>query len=887
LAFDTVASRAPDIRWYSTVHPGWVDSGLPGEYWAENLRRPVRFADAVGALLTAGFDAFVEVSAHPVLVAAIEETADAAGTEVSVTPTLRRGDGGPDRLLSALAQAWTRGATVNWSNFVASVGPVPVMPTYPFQRRRYWPERPTTAAASGTPTPVDAEDASFWEAVERTDTETLTRALDVPAELVPALTDVVPALAGWRRDRERRARSAGWHHRLVWRPVELTPAEAPDPRPWLLVVPDGEGEGEGTVVSALRTALAAAGRPEPSVLVVGPDESRAKLAERLGAATRTEPAAIVSTLGLMSRDPAGSDLPASTDRTVTLVQALDDAAVGGPWWWLTHRAVSTTPEEAPDAARAQLWGLGLVVGLDHPDRWGGVLDLGSFDPADLSAAVGIVGGDTGEEQLAVRAGRVLVRRLVAAAPPSAPAPWRTSGTAVVTGGTGALGGRVARWLARQGAEHLVLTSRRGPSAPGAAALAEELRDLGVRVDLVACDLAGSEGRAALGAALAGHRVRTVVHAAGVVEREAPLAGQTVDSVAAMLAAKVGGAEYLDALFADIELDAFVLFSSGAATWGNVGGASYAAANAHLDALAARRRAEGRPALSVAWGAWAAGGMVDEDTAAALLARGVREMAPDAALAALGSLLGAGVGPTAVVSDMVWARFADVYTASRARRLLDEHDEVLRIRAEERSSSTEIADGAPAEQRNPAATGLRGRLGRAGSETERVRIAVDVVRRTAAAALGHDLISEMGARRSFTELGFESLTAVDFRNRLAVVAGVRLPATAVYDHPTPRRLAEHLLEQLGPCSDTADTADASGPTGVLVALAALESALDLARESGPGYAADEDLDAVVNRLRRLADRHTDHPSGPDHIVEDLDAVSDDEIFNLIDEEFGAA
>ncbi|QIS18214.1 type I polyketide synthase [Nocardia terpenica] len=824
LEFESVETATPRVRWLSTVDCAWVTAGLPREYWARNLRLPVRFGEAVSLLVVNGFRHFVEMSAHPTLVGAVQEVAESAATdEVAVVGSLRRDEGGRDRLLESFAQAWAFGMAVDWTRTAAAPGPLPaVVPTYPFHRTRYWPER--TAAAN-------------------------------TAAAVP-----------------------DWHHRVVWRPIELPARPVAAPAPWLILAPGGRPDEP---VRELRNVLVAAGFAEPDIVTVEPGTDRAALADRLRAAARTPHSAVVSALGLWPEETADG-VAAGTATAVTVVQALGDAGVDGPWWWLTRRAVSTAPSETPDAALAQLWGLGLVAGLDDPGHWGGLVDLGDLGSGDLSTAVAVIGSGTDEDQLAVRDGRVLARRMILDTPAGDGSSWRTTGTALVTGGTGALGGHVARWLADAGAERLILTSRRGPDAPGAAELAAELGGRGVDVAIIASDLTRADDRAALEKILAGHRVRTVVHTAGIVGTEAPLARRTLDEVAHTVTAKVGGAEYLDALFADTDLDAFVLFSSGAATWGNAGQADYAAANAHLDALAARRRAAGRPALSVAWGAWAGGGMVDDDTATALRNRGVRQMDPGAAVGELARLLASGAGPTAVVSDMDWARFVDVYTAVRPRHLFDDHGAV-----QHRSVAADESEQA-AGKADPAAA-LRERLAKAVSDTERTRIVVELVRRTAAAALGHDKLSAVGASRSFSDLGFESVTAVEFRNRLAAASGIRLPAGAVYDYPSSARLAAHLIDRLGPIAPA--TGDGA-PVTVTGAFADLETAL---RQADGAWPDDLDTHDLAARLRALADRLTETngaaPAVPDleptggPIDADLESASGDEIFDLIDNEFG--
>ena len=445
-----------------------------------------------------------------------------------------------------------------------------------------------------------------------------------------------------------------------------------------------------------------------------------------------------------------------------------------PLWVLTQGAAGD-PVASP--VQAMAWGLGRVAGLEHPDRWGGLVDLPpAWDEkaADRLCAV-LAGG--GEDQVAIRPGGVLTRRLVRAGARRADRPrWVPRGTVLVTGATGAIGPYLARWVAGQGAPRVVLASRSGPA--GAAAQAAEVAQAGAAVTVVACDITE---RAALRALLdwlaaSGPKLSAVLHAAVGGELE-PLTELGVPGLAVGLAAKATGAAVLDELTSGLDLDAFVLFSSIAGVWGSSVHGTYAAGNAYLDALASHRRSRGLPATSVAWGVWDAGWVRGEGHA--LRRQGLRFLDPARALAALGQVL-AGDETFAVVADVDWARFAPVFRAARPWPLLDEIPEVRALGA------------VPAE----AAAGgeLAGRL--AGlPAAERQRVVLELVRGCAAAVLGHGSAEAVEAGRAFRDLGFDSLTAVELRDRLNAATGLALPSTVVFDYPDTAGLAGELTRRL--------------------------------------------------------------------------------------------
>ncbi|GAA2962099.1 hypothetical protein GCM10010483_01520 [Actinokineospora diospyrosa] len=713
-----VSPRASAVPFYSTVTGGRLDTtGLDAHYWFTNMRRPVQFAAATRALLDDGHGTFIECGPHPVLAGGIGETADDAGVaDPIVLATLRRDEG--DRFTTSLAEAHVRGIEPVWAHSGHDVD----LPTYPFQRSRYWLE-PVEGAES------TAEDAKFWAAVDRGDADTI--GVDPIA---------LPALAAWRAKSREESTVAGWSYEIAWRPltvsktVELTGT-------WAIVA-----DAQTGLADRFAAQIAAAGA-EPLIVPALP--------------AGTTFTGVVSLLGL----------DATPDQVLDLVKS------DGPLWLVTSGAVSVGRTDPPRHPRqAQMWGLGLVATLERPGQVAGLIDLpAEVDDRAIARALAVLGGD--EDQVAVRSWGVFGRRMVRADLPTG-TPWRPQGTVLVTGGTGALGARVARWLVGNGADKVVLTSRRGLDAPGARDLVDELG-----VVVAACDVAD---RAAVAALLAEHPVNAVVHAAGVAQ-STPIADITAGELAEVTAAKVAGAAHLDELAGD--LDAFILFSSGAATWGGAGQAAYAAGNAYLDALAQHRRAHGRPATSIAWGGWADGGMADAAAVAALGRRGLRPMDPDVAIAALQRALDADI-TCLTVADIDWALFAPGYTAARPRPLISE---IAEARVEE--VAVESDD-------------LRDRV-LALPEVDRAGYLLDLVRAQAAAALGYADPTAVEADRAFRDLGFDSLTAVDVRNRLVAATGKRLPATLVFDYPTPRALSSHLLaDVLGLAVDTRVTTTAS-------------------------------------------------------------------------------
>ncbi|WP_119726844.1 type I polyketide synthase [Thermomonospora amylolytica] len=524
--------------------------------------------------------------------------------------------------------------------------------------------------------------------------------------------------------------------------------------------------------------------------------------------------------------PDGSAARAVTRHLVRLLQRwlADDRLASSRLAVVTRGAVAIGDEDV-DPAQASVWGLMRAAQEENPGRFV-LIDTDDDDARVLAEAVA-----SDEPQMAVRRGRIHVPRLVpvrvAAAPPL-PEPDR-DGTVLITGGTGTLGALLARHLVTgHGVRHLLLTSRRGPDAPGADALRTELQALGAQVSVEACDL-GDRGRIArlLDSIPRDRPLTAVVHAAGVLS-DATVTSMTAEQVDRVLLPKADGAWALHEMTEHLPLTTFVMFSSISGVVG-AGQGNYAAANTYLDALAHHRRAHGRPAVSLAWGLWTEASGMTSALESADLARlrrtGIGSLTSDEGLALFDAAL--------TVGDpyLVAARLDP--TALRAQAVSGTLSPVLRAlvpTASRRTTGTGAAD-------------LGGdwadRLARA-PEAERRRMLSDLLNAQVAVVLGRSAADTPAGDRPFKELGFDSLTAIELRNRLNAATGLRLPATLVFDHPTPRAVVDFLHARLG--------TEKAGETG------------------------------------KAADTHG-RSAGPDVSGSDLENATDDELFSLIDDRFG--
>ncbi|WP_374199622.1 type I polyketide synthase [Micromonospora sp. NBRC 110038] len=759
--------RAPRLPVVSNLTGRVAEAGeiTDPEYWVRHVREAVRFADSIATLRELGVSTFVEVGPDATLTAMAADTP--ADRPAHLVAALRRDQPEVTALVTALARLHVTGTSIDWATWFTHTGGRPRtvdLPTYAFQQQRYWLHDASPAAVASTGG-GSATDERFWAAVEREDLTGL--GAELAAE--QSLSDLLPKLARWRRAGQQRSTVDSWRYRVEWQAAPDARAELTGT--WLVLVPyDGV---DAPVLAAVTEGIASAGAKVRTLTLDGPADDRELVAKSLRDVG--EAAGVVSLLSL-----AG----VGVGEALGAVQALAAADLGGRVWWVTRGAVSVGASDAPvDPVAAAAWGLGRVAALEEPRRWGGLVDLPEVVDARVVRRVCQVLAAGVEDQVAVRSSGLFVRRLARAGGECARREFRLSGTVLVTGGTGALGSRVAEWAVGAGAGHVVLVSRRGERAVGAVELAERLRASGVRVTVAACDVADRSALGALldGLAADGDPVRAVVHAAGAAH-STPLGELTADELREVLRAKVDGAAHLDALLP--ELDAFVVFSSIAGVWGSAGQAGYAAANAYLDGLVARRRARGAAGTAVAWGPWAGAGMAHGEQQEQLGRRGLPAMDPELAVAALQAALDRD-DTSVVVADVAWDRFAASFTALRPSPLLGGIPEAGAV---ERPETPPSGTGAPQQ--------LRDRLAAAG-DTERDRILLDLVRGTAATVLGHRTPAAIRAARGFLELGFDSLTAVELRNRLTAETGLALPSTLVFDYPTPAALAEHLRAELVP------------------------------------------------------------------------------------------
>ncbi|MFB9339707.1 type I polyketide synthase, partial [Actinoplanes octamycinicus] len=586
-----------------------------------------------------------------------------------------------------------------------------------------------------------------------------------------------------------------------------------------------------------------------------------------GTAPETGPApdAICLTLEPAPAEPFAALAPqvrAATATVLRTVQALldDDRLATARLVILTKGAAGPQTGDLPDdLVHAPVWGLIRSAESENPGRFL-LLDADTGRPDDDQLAAALA---SGEPELALRGGVLYAPRLArtAAAEPPALDP---AGTVLITGGTGTLGALVAhRAVTEYGARRLLLLSRRGPAADGAAELTAELEAAGAEVTVLACDTAEESALAAALATIPADRPLTaVIHTAGDLD-DGVLGSLTPQRLERVLRPKVDAAVHLHRLTRDLDLRGFVLFSSAAGVLGGPGQGNYAAANTFLDALARHRRRAGLPAVSLAWGLWeqrsGLTGDLGEDDRRRIAESGVGTLPTAEGLA----LLDAGWNSEQAVVVPVKLQPA------RLRILADRGDLAPLLRGLVRTAARRAAagDGAAEPDGNALAQRLAGL-----ADAERAAMLQELLRTHVAAVLGFAGPQDVLPTRGFLDLGINSLTALELRNRLNAVTGLRLPATLIFDYPSTDVLAKYLDGQL-----VAGDGD-RGRTVLRKDLDRLERAL-----AGAELSADDQAE-IARRLQAILGGLTRTDTDGD-VAAQLESATDDEMFALIDNQLG--
>nr|APD71676.1 type I polyketide synthase 11 [Streptomyces sp.] len=564
------------------------------------------------------------------------------------------------------------------------------------------------------------------------------------------------------------------------------------------------------------------------------------------------------------------DVLGSAHRTaleaLSLVQQwlADDRLVDTRLVVLTRGGVATGTREPVDPGAAAVWGLLRSAQAEAPERFV-LVDAEDGSPSEALLSTVLA---SGEPQAALRGDTVQVPRLHRAQDPAgtgaaggAPTARIADGTVLITGGGGALAARFARHLATgHGVKHLLLLDHRAEGSWPAPELPKELRKLGASVTFAQCDVADRDALAAVLARIpADQRLTAIVHTAGILDN-ALLPDLTPDRLEAVMRSKADAAWQLHELTKDLDLSAFVLFSSSTGVVGGPGQANYAAANAFLDGLAQHRAAHGLAAASVAWGLWdlddGINADLDHKDRGRFVREGFRLIAPGEGLKLFDASLRTGAAALVALPVEPAVMRAHGRVPAVLRTL---------VRVPNRRGATAAGD---------AGDSLAAHLAGLAAQ-ERYKVVLGLVRTEVAAVLGHTDPSAIEADRAFQELGFDSMTAVELRNRIGEQTGIRLPATLAFDHPSPAALTSHVLAQLGP----EDAAAALPP-----ALAELER-LEAVLAETPDDATDRN--EIVVRLQTLVSRLSETgnaPAGQEDLTSQIESASAEEIFALIDTEF---
>jgi acyl transferase domain-containing protein len=788
----TITYHPPKLRLVANVTGQLASNEISTpDYWVRHVRAAVRFGDGMATLSAQGINILLEIGPKPVLLGMADQR---PGN--SYLPSLREGQSDWQQMLTSLGALYVQGARIDWPSFDRAYQRRKViLPTYPFQRKRYWISN-EQATAPGTPMAVQTPLVNL---LDQGDLPQLLHLVQHGQDFSTAeqtlLPKVLQALVQQQAAQRHTAKVDEWLYEIAWQPQAHPDQNSPHAGGAWLILADQGGWGE-----ALAHQIADRGG-QPRLVYA---QCNASQTQRNGkfpvqVIDPTDPQAIAALLAFVPDQPAligvihlwGLDSLAQESLTtaaliatqqigcgalLALVQGMARLPAGAKLWVVTQNAQAVQPTDPPLALpQAALWGLGRTIAQEHPERWGGLLDIdAAFTPVTPAHAAQVLTAlltQGTETQLALRGEQGYHARLVRATPALRPVAIRPDATYLITGGVGALGLHAAQWLADQGARHLCLTSRRGVTTAAQQAVVQALQAQGVAVQVAKTDVSDEAALRTLWAELTAGAapVRGILHTAGVLD-DGVLLNQEWSRFATVLAPKVQGSWLLHQLSQSLDLDFFVLYSSVAALLGPMGQGNYAAANSFQDGLAHYRRQQGLPAVSINWGAWgdAQGYSGMAGTTEKLHLAGITPLQPADGRLALQRMVGA-AGQT-MVCPLDWSQVPLPPPPSRAL-LADWLD----------ATDAEVTQVTLGEQLQSLPVG------------ERYQSLVSYLQTQVSQILQLD--EPASRQQGFADMGMDSLMALTLKQRLTGAIGVTLPTTLALEYPSVERLADYLWQEV--------------------------------------------------------------------------------------------
>ncbi|MEM9218997.1 MAG: choline/carnitine O-acyltransferase [Cyanobacteria bacterium P01_F01_bin.150] len=800
------------------------------DYWCRHIISPVKFATSMETLYQQGCQIFLECGPAPILLGMGKQCL--LEDKIVWVPSLRQPMADHQMLTESLAQLYVAGISVNWDGFYAQgqrrkKRRKVALPTYPFQRQTYWLESESENTLSSISEKRRRERTPEFEAnsvlfkLLNGDVMTSVEQLTHLNRLSPAQTEMLPDILGilveQHQTQAAEAIVQDWLYQLEWTALKRQISSDTDQiresiktKNWL-IFSDASGVGQ-----KLQAWLQQAGA---TYVVVERDPNdddlarvKAVISRALDQLGEDRPLAIVHLWGL---DMKGADelSPSGLEKSQvwgcgSVLRLLSILCKRHPsnehrLWLVTRNAQAVFPHEKDqpillEIAQAPLVGLGRAIALEHPQRWGGTIDLDPQASEDeVEKLLTWIQQPQGEDHLAFRSAIPYATRLVPATGPNSTGPnsirlnsskldsiktgsIQPHATYLITGGLGALGLHVADWLVEKGARSLILVGRQPPSDKAQTAIATlETRGADVRTSCVDICEANDMGQCLKAIRESMPPLKGIIHAAGVAALKA---SETISEIELVdvIRPKVTGAWILHTLSLDDDLDFFVSFSSISSIWGSKGTAHYGAGNHFLDVLAHYRHRQGRPALTINWGPWDGGGMARPEEREGLSLLGVRPLQPYQGLIALDTVLN-GDYPQVIVADVEWERFKDVYQARGKRSLLDTIEYSSNKAEETRPFHSELLQQLESVSEDQWHHMIENYLAREISNTLKLADA--------------HTDAHTDAQQSLYDLGFDSLMAIELKNRLKNELNVEIPTADLIEGFSLSSLAERISNEL--------------------------------------------------------------------------------------------